>query len=83
MIKFLLLAIASKTIVELKAITTEASLKNFSPVLSTTKLQFFGKIFRFKLDNICNIIWYNKYKFFKMVNNILFKKKKNKNYNDD
>ena len=31
-IKFLLLAIVSKTIVELKAITTLASFKNFSPV---------------------------------------------------
>ena len=39
-IKFLLLAIASKTIVVLKAITTFASFKNFSPVPPLMKTQF-------------------------------------------
>ena len=44
-IKFLLLAIDSNTIVELKAITTFASFKNFSPVPPFMNIQLFDKNF--------------------------------------
>ena len=47
-IKFLLLAIVSNTIVELNAITTFAFFKNFSPVPLKTNVQFFGNLISLK-----------------------------------
>ena len=51
--KFLLLAIASKTIVEPNAITTFASSKNFSPGPLSIKVKFFGKELKLNWCFLC------------------------------
>ena len=83
-IKFLLLAIASKTIVELKAITTVASLNSLSPEPPQIKVQFLGKFLNLETSFSCTPVlplkikcvrgffFMNSIRYLKVILNILF-----------